>query len=54
MNTLIIEEKQSRNFSFRESLVEFLKMNLAIKPLQYIYKRSAEKTMLELKSLPEK
>ncbi len=53
MEVFIVEKKVLEVFSFRESVVEFLKMNLAIRPLQFFYRSSAEKTLLKLESLPE-
>jgi len=40
-----------RHFAIREALVEQIKINLAIRPLQYFFKPEMESTMKELEKL---
>lgn len=47
-----IKERVYESFDFREKLVEFLKIYLAIKPLQFFYKNKSEKILNQLKKLP--
>ncbi len=46
------KEKIYETPKLREKLVEFLKIYLAIKPLQFFYKTESENIHAELKSLP--
>ncbi|GAA4113893.1 hypothetical protein GCM10022393_13120 [Aquimarina addita] len=52
MITLNLKEKTYEFPKFREQLVEFLKIYLAIKPLQFFYKTKSENTINQLKVLP--
>jgi len=53
MITTIIKEEKHVTLKFREHLVEFLKIYLAIKPLQFFYKNKSENTLNQLKALPK-
>lgn len=53
MIALNVKEKNYEAPKLREHFVEFLKISLAIKPLQFIYKRKSERMLNELKTLPD-